>query len=195
MKAAALAAANRRLRNRVRSSIGARERRSITTHSGSSTAAAARPAITTGLFQPLMPPFETPSTSPVKPITNVRVPSTSKPRTSSGLASSRRITAPQAAPARASGTLNQNTQCQEIATSAPPSTGPSTSPMAATIVFAPIARPSCSRGKASVTSAAALANRNEELMPCRTRHRISSVPLAAKPAPREAKANSTKPAT
>ena len=74
MKAAALAAANRRLRNRVRSSIGARERRSITTHSGSSTAAAARPAITTTLFQPLMPPFETPSTRPVKPTTKVQGP-------------------------------------------------------------------------------------------------------------------------
>ena len=71
----------------------------------------------------------------------VTVPSTSYPRTASGLASSRRIRAPHAAPASASGTLNQNTQCQEIATSAPPSTGPSTSPIAATIVLAPIARP------------------------------------------------------
>ena len=58
------------------------------------------------------------------------------------------------------GTLNQNTQCHEIATSAPPSTGPITRPTAATIVFVPIARPSCSRGNASVTIAAALANRN-----------------------------------
>ena len=74
---------------------------------------------------------------------------------------------PRRAPASASGTLNQNTQCQEIATSAPPSTGPSTRPIAATIVFAPIASPSCSFGKASVTSAAALANRNAEPMPCR----------------------------
>ena len=48
MKAAALAAANRRLRNSVRSSIGAGERRSIAPTAGSSTAAAARPAITTG---------------------------------------------------------------------------------------------------------------------------------------------------
>ena len=55
--------------------------------------------------------------------------------------------------------MNQNTHCQEIETSAPPSTGPSTSPIAATIVFVPIATPSCSRGKASVTSAAAFANR------------------------------------
>ena len=84
---------------------------------------------------------------------------------------------PQAAPASANGTLNQNTQCHEIATSAPPSTGPITRPTAATIVFVPIARPSCSRGKASVTSAAALANRNAPPMPWRIRHRISSVPL------------------
>ena len=67
---------------------------------------------------------------------------------------------PTARPSRPSGTLNQKTHCQEIETSAPPSTGPSTSPIAATIMFVPIARPSCSRGNASVTSAAALANRN-----------------------------------
>ena len=40
------------------------------------------------------------------------------------------------------GMLNQNTHGHEIATSAPPSTGPITRPMAATIVFVPIARPS-----------------------------------------------------
>ena len=51
---------------------------------------------------------------------------------------------PRARRASASGTLNQKTQCQEIATSAPPSTGPSTRPTAATIVLVPIARPSCS---------------------------------------------------
>jgi hypothetical protein len=47
------------------------------THSGSSTAAATSPAITIVSFQPLSPPRETPSTSPVRPTTNVVVPSTS----------------------------------------------------------------------------------------------------------------------
>ena len=76
-----------------------------------------------------------------------------------------------------SGTLNQKTQCHEIATSAPPSTGPITSPIAATIVLVPIASPSCSFGKASVTSAAELANRKAPPMPWRIRQRISTVPL------------------
>ena len=49
MKAAAEAAANRRFEKIERSSIGARVWRSIKTHSGNSTAAAARPAITTGI--------------------------------------------------------------------------------------------------------------------------------------------------
>ena len=91
--------------------------------------------------------------------------------------------------------MNQNTQCQEIATSAPPSTGPSTSPIAATIVLAPIASPSCRLGNASVTSAAALANRNAEAVPCSTRHRISTVTPEENPAPSDASANTTKPAT
>ena len=89
--------------------------------------------------------------------------------------------------------MNQNTQCHEIATSAPPSTGPITSPTAATIVFVPIASPSCSRGKASVTIAAAFANRNAPPMPWRIRHRISSVPDPANPAPSEANANIRNP--
>ena len=77
MNAAAVAAANSRFLNTVRSSIGARERRSISTHAGSSTKAAARPPITTASFQPLRPPRETPSTSPVKPSRKALVPSTS----------------------------------------------------------------------------------------------------------------------
>ena len=89
--------------------------------------------------------------------------------------------------------MNQNTHGQSIATSAPPSTGPSTSPIAATIVFVPIATPSCSRGNASVTSAAALANRNAAPMPCRMRQRMSCVASAEKPAPSDAAAKTTKP--
>ncbi len=73
-----------------------------------------------------------------------------------------------------------------MSTSTPPSTGPSTRPIAAIIVLAPIASPSCSRGNASVTSAAALAKMKAPPMPWTTRQRISWVPLAAKPAPREA---------
>jgi len=121
------------------------------------------------------------------------VPSTSKLRSSERPVTSCRITAAHALPARANGTLNQNTQCHEIATSAPPSTGPITSPIAATIVLVPIASPSCSLGNASVTIAAALANRNEPPTPWAIRHRMSSVPLPAKPAPSEATANSTNP--
>ena len=81
-----------------------------------------------------------------------------------------------------------------MATSAPPRTGPITRPIAATIVLVPIATPSCSRGNASVTIAAAFANRNEPPIPWRIRHRISSVPLPEKPAPSEATANTRKPA-
>ena len=114
-----------------------------------------------------------PSTRPVRPTRNVTVPSRSKLVSSSREVNSRRIRAAQALPARASGTLNQNTQCQEMATSAPPSTGPITSPTAATIVFVPIASPSCSRGKASVTIAAALANRTRPPIPWMMRHRIA----------------------
>ena len=53
--------------------------------------------------------------------------------------------APERRRASPSGTLNQKTQCHEIATRAPPSTGPITRPTAATIVLVPIASPSCSR--------------------------------------------------
>ena len=91
--------------------------------------------------------------------------------------------------------MNQNTHCQEIATSAPPSTGPMTRPTAAIITLVPMARPSCSRGKASVTIADALANRKAAPTPCTTRHTSSSVPPPEKPAPSEAAANSRKPPT
>ena len=111
------------------------------------------------------------------------------------MASSRRISHAHSEPSSANGTLNQNTQCQEIATSAPPSTGPITSPIAATIVFVPIASPSCSFGNASVTSAAELANRNAPPIPCSTRQTISSVPPPANPAPSDASAKSTNPST
>ena len=70
-----------------------------------------------------------------------------------------------------------------------------TSPTAATIVLVPMARPSCSRGKASVTSAAELAKRKAPPTPWTMRHTISSVPLPAKPAPSEASAKTTKPPT
>ncbi len=44
-----------------------------------------------------------------------------------------------------------------------------------------------------MTSAAALANRKAEPMPCRMRHRISTVASEEKPAPSEASANTRKP--
>ena len=103
----------------------------------------------------------------------VIVPRKSNERSSERPVTSCSTTAPHSAPARPNGTLNQNTQCHEIATSAPPSTGPMTSPTAATIVFVPIATPSCSLGNASVTMAAALANRYAPPMPWTIRHRIS----------------------
>ena len=65
--------------------------------------------------------------------------------------------------------------------------------MAATIVFVPIATPSCSRGKASVTSAEELAKISAPPMPWAIRHRINSVPSAAKPAPSEVAAKITNP--
>ena len=122
------------------------------------------------------------------------MPSASKLRSSERPVTSWRISAAHRLPPSANGTLNQNTQCHEMSTSAPPRTGPITSPTAATMVFVPIAIPSCSRGNASVTIAAAFANRNEPPMPWTIRHRISSVPLPANPAPSDANANSTNPA-
>ena len=91
--------------------------------------------------------------------------------------------------------MNQKTQCQEMVTRAPPRTGPMTSPIAATIVLVPIARPSCSRGKASVTRAGPLAKMKAPPIPCTIRQRISWVPSAAKPAPSEAAAKMTKAPT
>ncbi len=122
------------------------------------------------------------------------MPSVSKVVSSPAPVISRRIENAQMLPSSANGTLNQKTHCQEMSTSAPPSTGPMTRPTAATIVLVPIATPSCSRGNASVTMAAALANRKAPPMPCRIRQTISSVPLAEKPAPSDAAANTTKPA-
>src|SRR4051794_35763713 len=119
----------------------------MTTNAGKRTPATTRPPTTTGSFQPTRPPLETASTRPVSPATNVVTPAASSPRTESGLESSRSTTAPQAAAARPSGTLNQKTHCQEMDTSAPPSTGPSTRPIAATIVFVPMASPSWRLGK------------------------------------------------
>ena len=103
--------------------------------------------------------------------------------------------APQTVPMTPSGTLNQNTHSQPNPTSHPPSTGPITRPTAATIVFVPIARPSFSRGKASVTSAPAFANTNAPPTPWTIRHRISAVPESANPAPREASVKTAMPAT
>jgi hypothetical protein len=60
MNDAAEAAANRRFEKIERSSIGALTRRSITTKSGIRTAAAIRPPMTSGLFQPEIPPLEMP---------------------------------------------------------------------------------------------------------------------------------------
>ena len=62
-------------------------------------------------------------------------------------------------------------------------------------MFVPIAIPSCERGNASVTSAAAFANRNAPPTPCSTRQRMSSVTSPAKPAPSDAAANTTNPPT
>ena len=159
MNAAPVAAANSRLRKMPRSSMGAGVRCSIATKAGRSTAAAASPAITTGsssrqaaLGHRQHEPGEADDIGGrAREV---------EPRRVSGVASSRRITAPHAAAASASGTLNQNTHSHRMETSTPPSTGPSTRPTAATMVLVPSARPSSWRGKASVTSAAAFANRN-----------------------------------
>ncbi len=102
---------------------------------------------------------------------------------------------PQTEPMIPSGTLNQNTQGQLIETRAPPSTGPTTRPMAATIVFVPMASPSCSRGKASVTMAAELANRKAPPTPWSTRQTMSATPSAEKPAPSDASEKARKPRT
>ena len=126
---------------------------------------------------------------------NVVVPSRSSPCSFARPDISCRTSHAHAAPPRANGTLNQKIQCQEISTSAPPSTGPITSPIAATIVFVPIASPSSFFGNASVTSAAELAKRKAPPIACSIRQRISCVPLSANPAPSDAAANTTKPRT
>ena len=151
--------------------------------------------MTTGSSQPVRPPLDTPSVSPVSPATNSSVPGMSNPTTSSRRPTSRSTSHAHNVPAMPSGTLNQNTQCHEIETSAPPSTGPRTRPMAATMTFVPMARPSSAGGNASVTRALALANSSAAPTPCMTRQRISSVPSEAKPAPSEVRVNSAKPAT
>src|SRR5690242_10681210 len=109
MNAAPEAAANSLFLKIARSSIGAAARDSMNTNSGSSTAATIRLTITVGLVQPDSPPFEMPSTRPVRPRTNTLVPSRSSRRSGSGLASSCRISPAQMLPAMPSGTLNQET--------------------------------------------------------------------------------------
>ncbi len=183
------------LRKSERSSIGDVTWRSITTKSGSRTIAATKPPITSGSSQPVSAPFDSASTSPVSPRTNVAFPSRSSPRSFPRPDISCRTSSAQPEPSSPSGTLNQKTQLHEISTSAPPSTGPITSPTAAIIVFVPIASPSSSFGNASVTSAAAFAKRNAAPTPCSTRQRISCVPLPEKPAPSDASENATKPST
>ena len=110
-------------------------------------------------------PCETASTRPVSPTTKVAVPAQVEPAPRVGRG---QLAQDQRAPGRA-GEAERHVEPEHplprIATSAPPSTGPRTRPIAATIVLVPIARPSCSRGKASVTSAAALANRNARADP------------------------------
>ena len=79
MNAAAAAAENSRFLKMLRSSIGDSARLSISTNAGRKIAAAIRPPITTGESQPEIPPLEIPSTSPVRPIRNVIVPSDVEP--------------------------------------------------------------------------------------------------------------------
>ena len=160
-----------------RSSIGERPCRSINTKAGRRTTAAAKPPMTSQLSQPVRPPFESASTRPVSPTTYVLVPSRSRPRSLLRPDISCSTKKAQSEPSRPSGKLNQKTHGHEIATSAPPSTGPMTRPTAATIVFVPIARPSSFFGNASVTRAAAFAKRNAPPIPWRTRQRMSWVPL------------------
>ena len=80
MNDAAPAAVNIRFWNSVRSSMGERPRRSMTTNSGSSTIAATKPPITSGSFQPVSAPLDRASTSPLSPMTNAAVPGRSSPR-------------------------------------------------------------------------------------------------------------------
>ena len=75
MNAAPVAAANSRLRKIVRSSIGARARRSISTKSRQQDRAGDEPADRpAGRSSPRCPPRERPSTRPVSPTTNTAVP-------------------------------------------------------------------------------------------------------------------------
>ena len=189
MKAAPVAAAKRRLRKIERSSIGALPRCSISDEQrqqdrGDDEAADHQRVVPAG-DAAARDPVDEPGQADDEGQRCRRGRGRGRCR---GCESSRRTSAAQSAPASASGTLNQKTQCQEIATRAPPSTGPSTRPIAATIVFVPIASPSCSRGKASVTRAGPLAKMKAPPTPCRIRQRISWVPSAAKPAPSEAAA-------
>ena len=113
MKAAPVAAANRRF-SEDRQVEHRRAAAALDQHEQRQQHDARRrgPTSTTGSSQPDRPPREIPSTSPVRPATNVSVPSGSKPRTLSGFASSCRMSRPTAQPASASGTLNQKTHCQ-----------------------------------------------------------------------------------
>ena len=125
MKAAPVAAAKSRLRKIERSSIGALPRCSIRTKSGSRTAA----TIEAADHQRVVPAGDAAARDPVDEAGEAddEGDRAAEVEAADGVAAGQLAqdqAPPRAPPASASGTLNQKTQCQEIATRAPPSTGP-----------------------------------------------------------------------
>ena len=146
MNAAAVAAANRRFLKIVRSSIGARD--AALDHEeqpAAGSAARSEPADHDGVVPAGDAALRDAEHEPGQSDDERHGAGDVEPRSVSAAGRARAGRGrPRARRAQPSGTLNQNTHCQPIVTSAPPSTGPSTSPIAATIVFVPIARPSSS---------------------------------------------------
>ena len=146
----ALVAEKARLRKKRSGSIGSGARRSQSRNAASSATPAVIEPTTIGFVHPSSPARTIPSTSPISP-----APASTSPRGSSWASgpwlsfSARCAIGTSASPI---GTLTQKIQCHEMPSAiAPPTTGPSATPMPATPDQAPIARPRLPSGSESAS--------------------------------------------
>ena len=102
---------------------------------------------------------------------------------------------PRAEPIRPSGTLNQKTHGQAIATSAPPSTGPITSPTARAWRSSPSRARALARECVGDESCGVREEEGATDALQRRARESARVPLPAKPAPNEARVKTRKPRT
>src|ERR671930_2441871 len=145
-------------RNRLRSSIGVRWRRSITTNAASRTAAAAKHATTVVAPQPSDVERMSPTTSADKAALNVASPGQSG-RRAAGSNDSSTDASVTASAARPIGTLTKKIQRQSrAAMMTPPSTGPIASATPVTPPNTPNATPRSGPRNAFAIRASAVAN-------------------------------------